>query len=506
MASNGATIRLLRRFEDVRASVVEIADDVFAIPEGMVDTVRTRFANQPQVLYFLDRNIRADEFYLNSVGDKGWALRPADASPVTTTAMFNAMTPRLVDAGSPKTSVISAAGFTDMSLKLEAITYKESSGVPPAKHKVVGTYSKGVMEGHQRKLGPYPLGATLRVQVDARPPTETQGFASVTYNADLDIVKNNPGLVDKNSTSLKFSPPHSTVTRQDDLRKGLVVICGPALCDYAEFLPGFEWVIGDFVDVADRIQAVLNGVRAEHGSGVDFTKAEAALVAMREKKGAKIIAFRGSPDFDPLLMWPDTAMIPGLSFATLEADEEFTTPEKLEEAKADWFSGRWMLTAVDPNDSLDLVTEGLSVVKPGTVYTIKPSGDSTVNVGTGDGLTSVSIDRLPRLVAALLSAGAVIEWKENESFWFTNPSFDKTGYLAAKAAKAGDELPAGGVTQPFFVGDHIGEALCARLLAEPVVTKSEELLIIPTLSPQYFWTKYAREAPQLTPPSDADTP
>lgn len=526
MSTNGATKRLLRRLPpDVQAAIVEIADDVFAVKEQFVENVRSALSDQPQVGYFLDRDMRADEFYINALGDKAWALRGRDKPVVTRTILESQVfVEKDKDLGAAETIMLTSGGVLIGAggLRLKGRGYK-MVGVADtltAGQTIAGREAASRMHVHGefRTLGPYLYGAGVRLKsLNNTDVIESGTWNDTGWNGDLtaliESVKAGGNYTDVQGLSAGLGL-EATATEavpfptSPELRKNLVVIAGPAVFEYAEFFPGFEFVISDYPVVAQRIMAVLDGVRAKHASSAEFAKAEEAVKTMIGKTGHKLVAFRGSIDYDPLKLWADTRVLPGVSLDKVTAEEGVITADELARAKTEWGTGRWMLSGYDPSDAGSLINIGMVGVKAGDAYSVKPASATTANVGVEGGLSAVEIESLSDVVCALKRAGAVLTWVDSP--WLTNSEFKIGLYNAAKTAWENTAVgstppePSGPIPDGSQYDKYLGRSICSRLLTSPVVTAAEELTIIPVMSPQYFWTQYARAAPELVPPNDVD--
>jgi hypothetical protein len=281
------------------------------------------------------------------------------------------------------------------------------------------------------------------------------------------------------------------------------MVAGPALCEYGEFLPGYEIVMAGFPEVASRALQVVNGVK-ENNASVDIVEVSAKLEAMKTKKDHKLLCFRGSGAVDPLKLWPETAVVPNASFEKLAADGTTITAEELERAKAAWLTAEWMISGLAVGGGAEVLLDVAADLN-GVAVNVKPSGPDEVHFQTPDGVSSFRLSGFEQTLLVAVASGAVVTLTANA--WNDDATFNKAAWVrageivAAGKAAALSELtpspPAEGEEPPepdavLPTGSNMGRAVCARLLTSPAATPKEELLLLPFMSPQYFWTKYAR--------------
>lgn len=483
MASNGATARLIARVN--LETVIEIADDVYVVHEDEVEKVRSRLSDQPQIAYFLDRNMRADEVRINGKGDKFWVVRKPGMTPFVTTGTLRNAVLKPADVEMEKKYVGMAGGVEKRSVNRRYHNGSLQQGSE--------IHSKPAYTARVRRFGPYFVGDVVRPKttwhrigpgVDPKDfPTDYEiGGTRVTY-----------------ATTEEMRPLEWDVMNEvtPPLRTNYVVIAGPAVCEYAEFFPDFAWISADYVEVAKRIEAVLVNGRAKAPDSAKLAEAEAAIAKMKGKVGHKLILVRGSPSFDPLALWPAAAALPDVDIRSIDPGELGLTPEKRDEALADWSRGEWILTAVGEKDSAgdaQTVLAGFT----GAEIMVKASGVDTISIGVPGGLTSFVTRYAGQVLKDLLDGGKTLEWVDSP--WLTNPLFERDVYDSLKAeidAYVPNDPESAGAAGDYGVTDEgdnggLGPAVVGRLLSDPMADPDEEALIIPALSPQYFWSKYAR--------------
>lgn len=478
MASNTATLRLLARLPS-SIPVVQIADDVFAVSPEHEAAIRHALRNQPQIAYFLDRRLYASEVRLG-VADKAWVLHRDEAIPGSLAMIHCARESDETVVATHTADNRVPFGVTASSVTGEWFGTKGDSYGGPYQ------IQQGLRFSSRSKMyGPYCIDRMLVWKTSESLP---YGYAGSI----------NPGMIISSVPwTVPCDPKKITVTDSSpgmSLRTKYLVIAGPAVCEYAEFLPGFEFVVGDYVDIAERVEAVVTHMRADPGlppSAKDkLTGLDEAIVNMKAKAGAKLVAFRGSSDFDPLFLWPTASAMVGGDMSKVVPDGEVVTEASLTEGRASWASGNWCVSALDKGFSVDAVREVVAASGPVT-FTASTAGKCHLNNGLGT--VSVELTALVELVCAYRLSGVQVTVNDSrvDIDAIDKPIYAEAKRLAEKADFTADDVPDS--LNEAALGDLLGEAICSRLLTKAVFTPNEEALILPTLSPQYFWTKFARE-------------
>lgn len=505
MATNAATRRLLTHIA-MEGSVREIADDVFVIAPDNVRFARDRLRNQPQVLYYLDRDMRMTGVPLNGLGDKCWILHKPDVT------VEQPLTERWFRKNVPLTPGRSYPGLTEYRVDVTSAheRYKNTDGSLTEYQNAYWRIDKYV--GTIAMIGMVPYGPTVEVE-DWSPYGLPEEYDQVSGENCRELNWFHPDNPPKSSeyqvvvfASHAF---HRTgkivqpVMTQQESDVAQVMIAGPALCEYGEFLPGYEIVMAGFPEVASRALRVVDGVKEKNAS-IDIVEVSARLNAMKAKKDHKLLCFRGSGAVDPLKLWSETAVVPNASFETLAADGTTITAEELKRAKTAWLTGEWMISGLAVGNDAEVLLD-IATDLDGVTVTVKPSGPDEVHFLTPDGVSSFSLSGFERTLLVAVASGARVTLVANA--WIDDPAFNKAAWARAKEIVAagqaaalseltpsppaeGEEAPEPDAVRP--TGSNMGRAVCARLLTSPTVTPKEELLLLPFMSPQYFWTKYAR--------------
>lgn len=487
MSSNYATSRLLGRLPST-IPLVEIADDIFAIREQDVTAARQLLADQPQILYFLDRNMRADEVLINDDGQRAWVLRHHDRGVATSLSTLGNATAKSVNV--PAQPAFICKGFTVASQDTEVSAYGQYVSNPD----ILVCAIPRVMVS-PRIFGPYPVGVSKSVygpSPDARTfPECPNNQVNTVSDAQYDSLKSR--VDHKFTRSVKMEPQIGNVDKPEyTMRTNLVMIAGPAVVDYAEIFPGFQWIAAEYGRVADRLEAVVNYMKQREPS-IDDAKFREAILPMRAQSKAVMILFKGSVDFDPVEMWPLARQAVSAGFSAVPVDGVAVTAESHANGLLAWKTGRWCLTVSSGSVS---DTELRTRLAKGdlTNIVLKPASRNTAHVGDGEGTVESSFDSLPRMVFAYREAGRTVTVVDSP--FITKSDFDTVAWKRVTDALTGPipEVVTGGVTITEGDVGGLGEAICVRLLTPPRFTPDEEAVVLPCLSPQYFWTDYARSA------------
>lgn len=520
MPSNLATQRYLARLPDL-VPCVEIADDVYAVPEEYVGIVRQTL-NQPQVLYFLNRNFRADEVLMNVIGDKGWVLRPQSAGVQTELSLRNSAVNkkrvvRYTDA--MKNNSEHPDWFVHGCVSVEAVYNIQT--VVEAEYRNWGiAFSFATVEFHvvERYIGPVPYGESERLTTayDAAAtgvsiPNWSHGqsgvvtveevparLALITPNSNLKL---GPAMSASRSSaiSLTQSPPRRSAL-SSGLRTDLVVIAGPSTLDWAEFVPGFSFVVASYPLVAERMLVPVAHFKSKASHpAAQIAKMESAAAAMSEKTGASLILFRGQEDFNPLTLWKDGSTIVTLGggqptgIMSVPEDGTVITAANKARGKAEWDSHKWLVSAANEAGVADAIVSSLASGTLPLTMTYRPDASHLTD---GEGTVSVPNSDLRSVVDKLRRTGRTVNAVPTTDVTSFGSEADKRLWLdfyATLSQPVGDAPPA--VTTALVAGDdgRVGEAVCVRLLSDPIFDPKEELMVVPILSPQGFWTTYARE-------------
>lgn len=485
MASNYATARLLARLPS-NIEVVQIADDIYAVKPTDVAAVRVLLSDQPQILYFLDRNVRADEVRINDDGERAWVLRSNGGAPRDTLSSLNSAFAKMVSI--PATTEVTVKGFTVTS------QYVELMGAGRYINNPDWLITKPLeVNVSPLVFGPYLVGGTRTVR-GALPdshviPESPNNQISIVTVAEYDRVASEEQVFYKRSfevTPIVNIVPKVNIT----LRKDLVMIAGPAVVDYAEIFPGFQWIVAGYGRIADRLEAVVSYMK-QKDPNIDDAAFRKALQPMRDKSSATMILFKGSIDFDPVSMWPLARQATESGLANVPVDGEAVTVETRAKGLEDWKSGRWCLTVSD-GSATDYALRARMAKGDLTDIAIKPSGPDVAHVSDGEGTIEAKLSSLVTMVFAYRKAGRKVLLLTSP---FTDlPGFDRVTWAAVTAALT-DPIPEVD-TRGVDINDGdqggLGEAICVRLLTPPQFTPEEESIVLPCLSPQYFWTDYAR--------------
>lgn len=521
MASNLATQRYLGRLPNY-VRTVEVADDVYAVPEDQVGIVRQTL-NQPQILYFLHRDFRADEVVMNAIGDKGWVLRPRTAGVQTGLSLCNSAVTRTrrvkytdamaSDANHPDWFVHGAVSVT-ATFSIQTVVEKEFRNWG-----IEFSYATVEFVITERFIGPTPYGESERLDTAFSAAAtgvtipnwshersnvvtvEAVAGINATINPDTNL-KLGPTMTARRSSAYsEVSRPPRLAALRAGLRTDMVVIAGPSTLDWAEFVPGFSFVAASYPLVADRMLVPVSHfkTKASHPAA-EVAKMEEAAARMKEKTDASLVLFRGQVGFNPLTLWKDGSTVVTLGggqpdgIDSVPEDGEVVTAANKARGKSEWDSNKWLVTAVSGAELGDAIVASISSGTAPLVVTYRPDAS---HLADGEGIVSVSNDDLTRVSNDLRRAGRTVTAAATTEATIFKSEIEKQTWLdfvaslntpvqerqetAGKALSSGDD-------------GRVGEAVCVRLLSDPAFDPKEELMISPILSPQGFWTSYAREA------------
>lgn len=484
MSSNLSTSRLLARMPpDI--TFIEIADDIYVCDPVHKARIITAMGAHPQVQFLIKQDLRADEVVFNNHGDRGWVLRQATqpiASAMKSVTMGTVYKSSIMEVG-PRPQVVIAGGQSKMTILNKSANFNGGTST----YQQLTTISDAT-------FGPYQVGVTQPVELERS--TNQQGVSQEVLRERLRpgsgySISPNPDFVTVVPGMASFNGANYPGTITPSLRTGLLVVAGPAACDYAEFFPGFEWIVASYGKVADRLNALITHMKAKDKS-IDITGFEKARDEMKAKSNASLLLFRGSESFDPVALWPFGKAASVASLTGAPVDGEVVTVETKAKGVDAWKSNRWCLTALDGGFSNKALRDTVSHISSAKV-TIRPSASDAAHVSDGEGTISVQFgSALVDLIYAYRRSGTavILETSSHEDGDF----FQKAKWEEAKAATLVSPIP--DVEPTTNVDDYssLGESMCIRLLTAAQFTDDEELMVIPAMAPQYFWSKYAREA------------
>lgn len=498
MSSNAATSRLLSRLPPA-TRLVQVADDVYCVHPDDVSAVRGTLASQPQIGYFLDRQVVMDKYIINTAGEGVYVMRKKSSVPVYPTLLQYAK--RIV----------------------HSVTYGQSSAVVPGYAGTESTYHTwtavhpqnpdntlyvvgGMKHVHYKAVfGAYEVGDTTEVNCSKTPsPAEVNALDSTHperwggYSGTYEQVMEQLAGANISAHTVHVSPSAAVsivrTPRPTNGFTGYPMIAGPASASFGEFYGGLEWTIGSYSEVAARLKVVIAHMKTKD-SKIDVSKFNEAAEDMLASTDKYLIAFKGSPAFDPIDMWPFVQSV-AKKMSEVPVDGSVITTQSLSEGAASWNSGKWCLTATGGSTTATALETTISSSASASTITLKASGNGSAHLNDGHGTVDVDFDVLIEAVRSYRRAGKTIEVLPSD---FTlNPSFqrDKWDLIVSATTSTPSALPAASVD---LLGDHggFGEAVCTRLLTKPQFDVKEEYLILPYLTPQYFWTNLARPDPAL---------
>lgn len=501
MSSNLATTRLLSRLP-ASIPVVEIADDVFAVDPTHAAAVRVLFADQPQVQFFLDNNIRANEVAVNHI-DRGWTISAPGIPSQNFLLMFSGAPPSRVAITEP--TVVN--GF-DLAIAEWKIGYWNGASFVHDFKIIV-----------QRKMiGQIAIGPRILVNPPAHPMLLTiDGLQSVYLTNFTSSSGPGPGAVFNVSSETQaidvsavggaqataFAPaagnshffnvlPHQGAA----LRENLVIICGPSVLKYGETFPGIQWFSATLSQVGTRMGNVVDYMTSKPGAAGNesIAKFKEAKLALDEHGDSVVVAFKGSPVADPIALWP----LAYSSFKTYEAvpvDGVLVTEASKTRGMTEWSGGKWCCTVIAGDLSESALSDMFS--KDDGPLTFKASSSYTVHLSDGNGTVELGFVAAK---AAILSARRTGRTVTHLTAAFESANgFDVLGFTDLKDAAALSTVDAqnlAGTGSIDFVRnpDIIGQSFCSRLLSDSMFDKNEESLMTPFMTPQFFWSDLARGA------------
>lgn len=489
MSSNLATTRLLARLAPIVP--IPVADDVFVIAPSEVAAVRAALLDQPQIAYFLDRQMVADSKMLNDVGDIGWCIRLSTAAPMTRMViedMCETVTEH-VTYGPTNAGGVNVNGYISSQQMYDLKTVSAIDKATGERKPTLFAYVGKSMTIERRRFGPIPIGPTVRIewaddhtmgsqgQVDGALYEFTVGYGPMLWKDPL---------VTDSQVAASSSPSSRVPGAAYNAKVGMPVIAGPAVCEYAEFIPGFEWVSARYPDVAAKLDVVVEalGQVGKPADKASFVKARDDMAALTD---AKLVLFRGSDLYDPLAMWP-LASASQLTLDAIPVDGVVVTTESLAAARSNWSAGKWcttsMSTAMGTNALADTITKDWAAT-----VSIKPSGLSSFHLDNGLGTLELEMVSGLAVIEEARLAGKLVT--VIESPFQTQTGFNRSAWNALVSA-ANDTTPVR-IEGPSGYSSMLGEAICSRLITKAVFSEDEERLVLPAMSPQYFWTKFARK-------------
>lgn len=494
MSTNLATTRLLAAMPE-GITFVEVADDVYACNKVHKEAILNSMGAYPQVAFLINQNMRADKVAINNVGECGWVLRPASAPIANSMLTVSLGTKRKLSALrlSEEGGIVLSAGSRDLSVTEKLVmlagggphVYARSAALNPA------------------TCGPYPVGVTKPVSFprtsNSVSYTEAQleGIIATGVSPDRGTMEVSPlpsrvvqYLGSGGDVTFNSVVYHDSVVQP--LEKDLMVVAGPACFEYAEFFPDFTWISASYAQVAHRLDAFISHMKAKDAS-INTSDFEKALADMMKTPNHKLVLFKGSPSFSPLDMWPAARAAKLDTLSGVPTDGSTITEQSRADGLAAWETGRWCLTALGEGTSLQSLSTTLLPSSPTTI-TVKPSGLTTAHVDDSAGILDVEIgDTLVELIHLYRRGGMTVQ--SIPSSFLNDPTFNKEKWDECLAAMTVSPIPEQIDSSQAYAS--LGESICARLLATPCFSPDEELMVIPAMSPQYFWSKYAREKVNL---------
>lgn len=513
---SAATLRVAQMLIAGGVRAVSVGDDVWTCPASDRPRARELLAGHPHFLYYLDRDIRATTYELGGcravVIHRGadtslpplalhWAV--TENKTVETSVTLPNEIVEVVTTSPPRTMSIHAK-FARYSSTGTAIVPNYDS---PPEH----TTFTGV-EYQEAKFGGLVVGGTARFARTLAASADTQSEADLLNRPYMGFVPE--GL---SGDSYKFYA--SVISRSvrygsalvmenpskvaGEAKVNAVVLCGAPCVTYGEIYPGFAWMASDSVTLANRMKAVVQA--AKTGTAAEKAKVLEKIDSFAND-GAVLFSFRtdGSRDLDPVDFLPDVKKTIR-SFGALRPDGENVTMSSLKRGLEDFYSRKWMLSAVKSSNVASAI---MAQASAGTVVRLRPSSLTSLHLTDGAGTVNFDFDAALPVLQGLLNGGAVLEFVD--SGFNTATGFDSNGWeelksLRAQATSPNDDqtsaVPAFG-TKEF--ANLFGEGLVARLALEKLFDANEEALVLPMLSPQFMWTQLARGSVPDVPLSDAD--
>lgn len=513
---SAATLRVAQMLIAGGIRAVSVGDDVWTCPASDRSRARELLTAHPHFLYYLDRDIRATTYELGGcravVIHRGantsrpplalhWAV--TENKTVETSVTLPNELVNVVTVAPPRT-VSNHAKFARYSSTGTAIVPNYDN--PPEHTTLTG------VEYQEAKFGGLIVGGTAHFMRTLGASADTQSEADLLNLPYTNFVPYGLSASDYRqyvtviSRSVRYG---STVDMEapskvaGEATVDAVVLCGAPCVTYGEIYPGFAWMASDSVTLANRMKAVVEAAKAG-------TVAEKANVLEKidafANDGTVMFAFRtdGSRDLDPVDFLPDVRKTIR-SFGQLRPDGENVTMDSLKRGLEDFYSRKWMLSAVKNSNVASAI---MAQASAGTVVRLRPSSLTSLHLTDGAGTVNFDFDAALPVLQGLLNGGAALEF--TDSGFNTAVGFDSDGWEELKSLRAQPVSPDNDQTSavPAFgtkeFANLFGEGLVARLALKKLFDPNEEALILPMLSPQFMWTQLARGSVPDAPISDAD--
>lgn len=503
---NGATMRVVDKLVAGGVKVLEIGSDVWAIPAAELDAAKALIPNQPHFNYYLARDVRASQFYVGPT--KVWVVHVGPGTARAPLAfMWAAVHKKSFETSvfsEPEQVTVYSLGnakerteFKDFYRYLYGGVHSETFMVDDSHNyeKKVGAF----VDYSEGKFGSLVVGQKFTFSNQQGADSDIKSVANVLAEPYGGYIPNGqtrdgkftwalaPGSRTRYGSSL---PPSAHDT---DLLKDLVVFCGPPCADYGEVYPDFSWFGAKATTLAARMRAVIQGTKGRVKG--DAAKVEKALDDL-EASGAVFYSFRteGTRALDPIDFLPQTKRLIR-SFGSIRPDGTDVTQASIERGLTDFYSGKWMLSAVNRSNVAEAI---ISTASKMTNATIRTSSLTEAHLSDGAGTANMTFGDLVPVVAGLLRGSATIDFQDGN--FAAQEGFDLEGWNTLKDMRAPTEPDAEAEPGPapeFGSADFanlFGEGVIARLALEKLFDKQEELLMLPLLSPQFMWTRYARDS------------
>lgn len=506
---NSASLRVVSILEGDGVEVMELGSDVWAINPGELAAAKALIPNQPHFNYYLARDVRASQFYVGP--SKVWVIHIGPGTAKAPMAnMWAAHMKKSVTTSVffPQAEEVNVYSMTGAASRVECKSFYpyvfggvhsetfmiDRATVSEVKVRASVEYTEGkfgslIVGEHFRFWTDYGASSDIRSEDDVLsepypgyiPPGQTRDGKKAWASA--------PGERQIRGLSL------TAQDRPDDLLKDMVVFCGPPCVDYGEIYPDFTWFGAKATTLVTRMRAVINGTKSRiNGSPA---KVEQALTNF-ENSGAVIYSFKtdGTRDLDPIDFLPQTKRLIR-SFGSIRPNGAEVTEASIEKGLTDFYSKKWLVSAINHTNVASAI---LSTASKATSATIRTSSLSEAHLSDGAGTINVSFDQLTPIVTGMLKGGATIDFQDGN--FAAQEGFDAEGWQALKQLRA----PEPGMTEPEQVqgpapdfgtsefANLFGEGLIARLATANLFDKDEELLLLPLLSPQFMWTRFARDS------------
>lgn len=490
MASNAATRRILNAVELAGINVVEVSDDVYGILPHDVDGFRAIIGNQPHFQYFLNRDMRLRRKVINDSGDGVWVLYKAGTAQWYR-KLFETMAKATLKTNIPMgATAYGVPGQQTWSFSVDVESSRINPAVYPDEPSAFGAaqpYGDAFTKYIERQLGVYHFGFAHTLPTTVTTDVLVNGWSVPSYSLSgrIDKPAANPNQIQVQGKVDMYGTTASTYVGEL-VSPEYVMICGPSTAYYGEFIAGLDVILGDPTEIADRIEAVVAHTKAE-GAPADAAEVTKALADMRSLKGY-VVAFRGSAIIDIATLWRRASVGGTMTLATMPIVEGVITEESRAKGIAEWVSESWCLTTW----TLDSLDDGvIAAMQMSTLpLTYRYKSDTEVHVADGEGTVAMSYGSASVALVAAKRAGRTVGVQSSplNPASGANATWDDlvnlvTGTLVGQPS-VGD------------VWDNIDDltgSMCLRMIQEPDYDSSEEMLVLPTLSPQAMWTSYARE-------------